>query len=116
MIYYTTKVLISALLIVVISEVSKRSASWGGILASLPVVSLMAIGWLYFDTHDTAKIAAFARNTFWYVLPSLAFFLVLPSLLHTGRGFATSLAIALGATAIAYLLMAFFLNKAGVKL
>lgn len=112
MIYYATKVLLSALLIVVISEVAKRSASWGGILASLPVVSLLAIGWLYFDTHDAGKVAAFARSTLWYVLPSLAIFLVL----QAGRGFAPSLTIALGSTAAAYILMAIFLNKAGVKL
>ena len=116
MIYYATKVLISAVLVVGISEVSKRSTSWGGILASLPVVSLLAIGWIYYDTHDPAKVAAFARSTFWYVLPSLALFFILPASLRAGRGFGFSLIIALVGTAAGYLAMAFFLNKAGVKL
>lgn len=116
MIYYATKVLISAVLVVVISEVSKRSTSSGGILASLPVVSVLAIGWLYHDTHDLVKLAAFARSTFCYVLPSLAFFFIFPASLQAGRGFGFSLTIALVGTATGYLAMALFLNKVGVKL
>ena len=116
MMLYVTKVLVSAILIVAVSEVGKRSSMWGGVLSSLPLVSLLAIGWLYFDTRDTLKVAAFARSTLWFVLPSLAFFLVLPLLLKSGRTFATSMATALGATAACYFLMAFILGKAGIKL
>ncbi|MGZ8899903.1 MAG: DUF3147 family protein [Limisphaerales bacterium] len=116
MMLYVMKMVVSAVLVVVISEVAKRSPMWGGILASLPVVSLLAIAWLYYETNDTAKVAAFARSTLWYVLPSLIFFLLLPSLLKAGRSFGTSMGIALGATAACYLLMSFILNKAGVKL
>jgi uncharacterized membrane protein (GlpM family) len=116
MTYYAIKLLISAALIVFISEVSKRSPSWGGVIASLPVVSLLALGWLYHDTHDIAKVAALARSTLWFVLPSLAFFLLFPLLLERGRGFGISLAVAVAATAACYMVMAFILKSAGVKL
>jgi hypothetical protein len=116
MMYYAIKVIISAVLVVVISEVSKRSSSWGGIIASLPLVSLLALGWLYYETRDIVKVAALARDTLWFVLPSLAFFLIFPFLLGRGRGFGSSLVIAISATAACYALMAFILKNAGVKL
>jgi hypothetical protein len=116
MIYYTLKVLISAVLVVLVAEVAKRSSSWGGIIASLPLVSLLALGWLYYDTHDIAKVAGLARSTLWFVLPSLAFFLIFPLLLERGRGFFASLAIASIATGACYLLMVFILKNARVKL
>ena len=78
MMIYVVKVVLSAILVVVYSEVAKRSSMWGGVLASLPVVSLLAIGWLYYETQDAARVAAFARSTLWYVLPSLIFFLLFP--------------------------------------
>jgi hypothetical protein len=114
MMLYVVKVILSAVL--VISEVAKRSPAWGGLLASLPIVSLLAIGWLYYETRDSLKVAAFARSTLWYVLPSLLFFLLLPILLKAGGAFGTSIGIALGATATGYLIMSFLFNKTGVKL
>jgi hypothetical protein len=113
MMIYVAKVLVSAVLVVVISEIAKRSSIWGGLLASLPIVSILAIGWLYYETHDGAKVAALARSTLWYVLPSLIFFLLLPLLLKAGRTFGTSMGIALSATAAGYVIMSFILNKAG---
>ena len=116
MMLYVVKLVLSAVLVVVISEVAKRSSTWGGLLASLPIVSLLAIGWLYYETRDALKVAAFARSTLWYVLPSLIFFLLLPILLKAGGAFGTSMGIAVGATVAGYLIMSFILNKAGVKL
>lgn len=116
MIYYAIKVIVSAILVLVVSEVGKRSSSWGGIIASLPLVCLLALGWIYFDTHDSVKVAALARSTFWFVLPSLAFFLLFPFLLERGRGFVSSLAIAISATAACYVIMAFILKNVGVKI
>lgn len=71
---YVVKVLITAALIVAVSEVSKRSTFLGGLLASLPLVSFLALLWLYLDTKDTAKVAALSTSIFWMVLPSLVFF------------------------------------------
>jgi len=78
---YVIKAFITTALIVAVSEVSKRSSLLGGLLASLPLVSFLALMWLYLDTKDTGKVAALSSSIFWLVLPSLVFFLALPPLL-----------------------------------
>ncbi len=102
MVYYITKVIVSAALIVLVSEISKRSAWAGAILASVPLVSVLALVWLYTDTRDAAQVAELARGIVWLVLPSLVLFVVLPALLERGVGFYTSLAVALAAMIAAY--------------
>ena len=113
---YLIKVIISALLVVTVAEVSKRSASIGGIVASLPVVSILALTWLYMDTKDAGKVAALATSTLWYVVPSLALFIALPLLLRAGVSFWISMAVAVAVTGVCYLLMATILHKMQVKL
>lgn len=115
MVYYLVKLLISAGLIVVISEVSKRTGYLGGLIASLPLVSLLAIGWMWFETHDGARIAEFSRGVFWFVLPSLLFFVLLPWLLPK-IGFYAALTVACVATAAGYAVMAAAFARAGITL
>ncbi|MFT3732274.1 MAG: DUF3147 family protein [Hyphomicrobium sp.] len=110
------KVLLTAVLVVAISEASKRSTVLGGIIASLPLTSLLAFVWLYGETGDTAKIAQLSSSIFWYVLPSLVLFLALPVLLTRGFDFWLSLAIASALTFAAYLLMPAVLARLGVTL
>ena len=81
MLILTIKTLLSAILIVAIAELGKRSSFWGAALASLPLTSLLAMIWTYLDTRDTAQIAATASSIFWLVIPSLLLFLLLPLLL-----------------------------------
>jgi hypothetical protein len=100
---YITKIVVTALLVVVISEVSKRSTFVGALLASVPIVSVLAMIWLYNDTRDVAQVAALSKSVFWLVLPSLALFLLLPALLARGYHFYASLAVSIGATALVYL-------------
>lgn len=102
MIYYTTKVVISALLIVVISEIAKRSTMMGAVVASLPLVSILAMVWLYHESGDTAKIIALSTDIFWLVIPSLALFIFLPILLKCNVNFYISLSISILITALAY--------------
>lgn len=113
---YALKVLLTAVLVVAISEVSKRSTFIGGIIASLPLTSLLAFVWLYGETGDVAKIANLSNSIFWYVLPSLVLFLVLPLLLARGLDFWLSLAISSALTFVAYLLMTALLARFGVTL
>ena len=113
--FYLVKLLVSAALIVAISEISKRTGYLGGLLASLPLVSLLAIGWMWFETHDAAKIADFSRSVFWFVLPSLLFFVLLPWLLPR-LGFYTSMILACAATAVGYAVMVAALQRAGINL
>ena len=108
------KTLLSAILIVAIAELGKRSSFWGAALASLPLTSLLAMIWIYLDTRDTAQIAATASSIFWLVIPSL--FLLLPLLLRAGWNFWLALLLSSAATALAYALMVWLLPRFGITL
>jgi hypothetical protein len=116
MTYYTLKVLITTLLIVIISEISKRSTFIGAILASVPLVSVLAMMWLYIDTKDISKVSTLSSSIFWLVLPSLSLFLLLPILLKQGINFCLSIILSIGVTVLCYWLMITVLSHFGVKL
>ena len=99
------KTLLSALIITVISEIAKRSPAFAALIASLPLVSVLGIIWIYNETHDIPRLAAHAEATFWFVLPSLPMFLALPAMLRHGMGFYLALAINCALTALLYLAM-----------
>jgi len=111
-----SKITVTVLLIVVISEVAKRSTLMGGILASVPLVSVLALIWLYVETRDVQKIVDLSYSVFWLVIPSLALFVVLPVLLKREVNFYISLGMALLVTVISYIIMVTLLNKLGIKL
>ena len=115
MAYYAVKVLVSAVLIVLISEVARRSTLFGALIASLPITSLLAVIWLYLDTGDSGRIAALSTGVFWLVLPSLAFFVVLPLALRAGWAFWPSLSAAILATVACYGIMVPILRKFGIE-
>ena len=114
--YYLAKIAITTILIVAISEIAKRSSLIGAILASVPLVSVLAMIWLYVDTEDVNKVSALASSVFWLVLPSLALFLVLPQLLKHGLNFYLSLSVSIAITVVCYYIMVAALNHYGVKL
>jgi hypothetical protein len=116
MLYTALKVVITAALVVAISEAAKRSSALGALLASLPLTSLLAFLWIYGETGDTAKIANLSTSIFWYVLPSLVLFLALPALLQFGLGFWPSLLLSCGLTVAAYFLMIAVLGRLGIAL
>ena len=111
------KILISAVLIYGISELSKRSTLFGALLASLPLTSLLAMIWLYWDTQDVERVANLSTGVLWLVLPSLVLFALLPVLLLRWHlGFVIAMAIACGATVAAYFVMLFVLGRFGIKI
>ncbi len=114
--YLIIKFAISAALLVGVSEISKRSSFLGGLLASLPLVSVLAMIWLYRDTRDAQKVAALSTSIFWLVLPSLVLFLVLPVLLKRGINFYPALGLSITAMLACYGAMLLILNRLGVKL
>ncbi|MEY4967211.1 MAG: hypothetical protein RL274_2794 [Pseudomonadota bacterium] len=116
MLYLTVKALLSGVIIMAISEIAKRSPAFGAFIASLPLVSLLAIVWLWRDTGDMARIADHAEATFWYVLPSLPLFLALPYMLRHGMGFWPSLLGACLLTLLLYGLTVLVAARFGVKL
>lgn len=102
--HYLIKVIISAILIVLISEVAKRHSLIGAALASVPLVSVIAIIWLYQDTRDVIIVANLSTNIFWLVIPSLIFFVLLPIfLIKLQWPFYPALATALASMICCYL-------------
>ncbi len=115
MAYYVVKVVISALLIVAIAEISKRSSLLGALLASVPLVSVLAMIWLYVDTRDGERVAALASGIFWLVLPSLALFVSLPLMLKQGLNFYLSMSLSILLTIGCYWLMIGLLGRFDIE-
>jgi hypothetical protein len=114
--HYVAKVVLTAVVVVTVAEIGKRSTLWGAAIASLPLTSLLAFMWLYIDTGNTLRVADLSLSIFWFVLPSLALFLVLPLLLRSGVSFWVSLGAACAATAVVYFAMVWCLGRLGVRL
>jgi len=98
------RLLLSGGLIVAASEIAKKNDVFGAFLASLPLISVFAMIWLYNDTGDTEQIATFSKDIFWLVIPSLVLFLTLPFFLQKGMEFWPALGIAIILTVLAYAL------------
>jgi hypothetical protein len=116
MVYFVIKCALSGIIIAVVSEVAKRSPAFGALIVSLPLVSLLGILWLWRDTGDAERIASHAESTFWYVLPSLPMFLILPAMLRAGVGFWSSMGINCALIVTLYFITAWSLSKFGVNL
>lgn len=116
MFYFLAKTALSGLIIAVVSEIAKRSPAFGALVASLPLISIMAVIWLWRDTGDEGRIAAQMEATFWYVLPSLPMFLVVPAMLRGGIGFWPALIAGCALTSALYVLTAWILSRFGIQL
>ncbi len=116
MLYYALKILVSAVLIVAISEIAKRSSAFAALVASLPLTSLLAFVWMHLEASPAERIAEVSGQIFWLVIPSLLLFLLLPLLLRHGLGFWISLGISVAATAGCYVALLPLLRRMGVGL
>ena len=116
MLYLVVKALVSGVIIAIVSEMAKRSPGFAALVASLPLVSVLGMIWLWRDTSDPARMAAHAGATFWYVLPSLPMFLLIPLLLKRGVAFYPALAAGCALTVALYLAMVWAAPKVGLTL
>ena len=116
MLYLIIKAALSGIIIAIVSEVAKRYPGFGALIASLPLVSLLGMIWLWRDQPDVPNMAAHVEATFWFVLPSLPMFLLIPWLLRSGVGFWTSLAIGCALTIALYLAMTWIGPRFGLRL
>ena len=116
MAWYIIKIAITALIIVVISEISKRLPLLGSLIASLPLVSVLGMIWIFQETNDTQKLITHAEGTFWYVLPSLPMFLLMPWMMRKGVSFYWSLTAGILLTVILYVIMTKILARMGLNL
>jgi F0F1-type ATP synthase assembly protein I len=115
MLYLITKALVSGVIIMMASEAAKRSPTYGALLISLPLVSILAMIWLWRDTGDNERIAALSEGTFWLVLPTLPMFLVVPAMLRHGFGFWPALGAACALTLALYLAAVWLLSRLGIN-
>ena len=114
MIYYLTKLVITAFVIVIVSEVAKKSTFIAAIIVSIPLTSILAFTWLYADTKDYQKVIDLSYGTILLSIPSFAFFIILPILLKYKQNFAFSLFISIMGTAIIYFIFSYLLKKIGI--
>lgn len=115
MFYLIIKVFLSAIIIVTVSEVAKRSSLLGGLIASLPLVSILAMIWIYIDTKDIEKISQLSTSILWLVIPSWTLLFTLPIFLKKGISFYASLGLSALLTMIAYALMLLVLRRWGIS-
>lgn len=114
--YLLAKALISGAIIAVVSEIARRQPGFGALIASLPLISVMGMIWLWRDKPDAAHMADHVYATFWYVLPSLPMFLVMPALLLRGWSFWAVLAIGCLLTIVLYGLVTWGSARLGFRL
>lgn len=116
MFYLVIKALLSGVIVMAVSEIARRSPAFGALVASLPLVSLLGILWLWRDTGDAERIAVHAEATFWYVIPSLPMFLAFPWMLRHGVGFWVAIGAACVLTVALYGLSVVVAARFGVRL
>ena len=115
MAWIITKYLLTAGMVVFISEVAKRSDRLGGFIAALPLMTLLTLVWLYVENQSEEKIANHAYYTFWYVIPTLPMFLIFPYLLPK-IGFWMTMGGCVVATVIYFGLFALVVKGFGINL
>ena len=116
MLYFIAKAALSGLIVAAASEIARRNPGFGGLIASLPLVSILGMIWLWRDTHDAERMAAHASATFWFVLPSLPMFLLVPALLRRDVPFWLALGAGCVLTMALYALMVWLAQRLGVRL
>ena len=116
MLYLVIKAALSGIIVAAVSEISRRYPTWGGLVASLPLTSLLAMIWLYRDSHEPERIAELSMSTFWFIVPSLPLFVALPLLIRSGVPFWMSLAIVVVGTMALYAGWFWAAPKLGIKL
>lgn len=116
MLYLLAKALVSGAIIAVVSEVAKRSPPFAALIVSLPLTSILAFVWFWRDESNPEAIASLSLSTFWFVLPTLPMFLVLPLLLRAGVGFWLALILGCALTITLYFAMIWVLSRFGISL
>ena len=116
MFFFFIKAVLSGVIVATVATIAKRYPGWGGLVASLPLVSVMAMLWLYGETRETEKVAALAMSTFWFFLPSMPMFLIIPIMLRSGWSFGVTMITAVVVTMLLYAGMNWLAPRLGIML
>ena len=111
-----TKYALTALIIVAVSEIAKRNDKWGALISALPLVTLIVMIWLHLENQGDQKIANHALYTFWYVLPTLPMFLLMPRLMTRGVNFWLAILLCALLTVLCFTITAVIARRFGVEL
>jgi hypothetical protein len=114
--YLAIKAAISGVIVAAVSEIARRYPGWGGLVASLPLTSLLAMLWLWRDSGDVGRVAELSASTIWFIVPSIPLFIALPLLLRSGFGFWLSMGLVIAGTLALYALMFWAAPRIGIKL
>jgi hypothetical protein len=113
---FVTRALLSGIIIALIAVIGRKAPALAAMVASLPLISILGMIWLWRDTGNPVLLADHAEATFWYVLPSLPMFLLMPWMLRAGHSFWLTLAAGVALTVILYLLTIGIAARFGVRL
>lgn len=116
MLSFFAKAAFSGLLVALIATIARRHPGWGGLLAALPLTSILALSLLWMDTRETERVAALSSSILWFIIPSLPMFVAIPAMLRGGIGFWPAMAIAVGATLLLYAATFWALPRLGVRM
>jgi hypothetical protein len=116
MMQFWVRALLSGLIVATVATIARRNPAAGALVASLPIVSLLGMIWLWHDTHDPDRTARHIEATFWYVIPSLPMFLAIPYALRHGATFWIALAAGCTMTILLYFATALVAARFGVRL
>ena len=114
MLYFLVKTFITAIVVVLVAEIAKRSSLLAGLIVSIPLTTFLAFIWLYWETKDTQKIIDLSNATLLMVIPSLFFFIFLPILLRSNISFVLSMSGSVLLTAACYFIFVYVLQKIGL--
>jgi hypothetical protein len=114
--WLAAKAILSGLLIAAASEIARRWPGWGALVASLPLVSVIGMLWLWQARPEPENMARHAEATFWFVLPSLPMFLLIPALIRAGLSFHLALLAGCVLTILLYLAMVTLGPRLGLRL
>ena len=109
--YIFLKTIISALIIVAVSEIAKKYTWTAAVIVSIPLTSLLAFIWLYYDTRDVQKVIDLSLGTIVMTIPSILFFILLPIMLKLKQNFTFSIVVAVLSTSLAYFFFIILIKK-----
>jgi len=116
MLYLLIKGALSGAIVAAASEVAKRFPGFGGLIASLPLVSVLGMIWLWRDTQDTEQVSAYVIGALWFFGASIPMFVLLPYLFKRGVGFWPALTSGCALTIALYAAMLALAPRFGVRL
>ena len=116
MFFFFIKAVLSGVIVATVATIAKRYPGWGGLVASLPLVSVLSMIWLYGETRNVESVAKLSLGAFWFFLPSIPMFLIIPALLRSGMSFAVTMFLACAITILLYAAMSWVAPRVGIVL